>query len=139
MKRETLCWTCKNAAGAQRCSWSSEFIPVEGWNAMRSDLQCDGRMIESYCVIECPQYMVDLKAHIKAERPSATEQELGEKQKEAVEKLRCLHDEYLFTQEQIAWKVGYAASSIAKWVNMTQGMRVKVAENILRRAEKYLP
>lgn len=52
---ETLCWLCKNSCGG--CSWSSKFIPVEGWEAIPTKINIqDGESIDSFHVIRCPEY-----------------------------------------------------------------------------------
>lgn len=67
MKTEnlSLCWQCIHAVPdkcAHGCSWSRDFIPVEGWNAQRADLKGYSRCVdppqltESYKVISCPQF-----------------------------------------------------------------------------------
>lgn len=43
---DQLCWYCENACGG--CSWSESFIPVEGWEAIKTG--------ESYHITFCPQY-----------------------------------------------------------------------------------
>ena len=59
-RRETLCWTCKNAVGG--CSWSKNFEPVKGWEAIptkvRGNLEID-EWLDSYMVISCPKYLED--------------------------------------------------------------------------------
>ena len=60
MQKESLCWVCRRAAGAQQCSWARAFLPVEGWKAVRRDVV--GRRDEllcSYRVMECPQFLPD--------------------------------------------------------------------------------
>ena len=58
VKHETLCWGCENAGG--KCSWSSGFIPVEGWKAeptkIKSDYHSKDRFFDSYDVYECPEF-----------------------------------------------------------------------------------
>ena len=43
----TLCWVCQNCFGG--CSWSSEYIPVEGWKAKTTTA--------SYLVLSCPEFL----------------------------------------------------------------------------------
>ena len=43
----TLCWVCQNCFGG--CSWSSEYIPVEGWKAKKTPT--------SYLVLSCPEFL----------------------------------------------------------------------------------
>lgn len=53
----TLCWQCKNATGG--CSWSKDFTPVAGWNAIPTKLKAVTQNIilhSSYLVIDCPQF-----------------------------------------------------------------------------------
>ena len=66
----TLCWTCGRACGgANGCSWSREYKPVEGWDAERRDVAVwrgeSGRQYteysESYYVKRCPEYVPDRK------------------------------------------------------------------------------
>ena len=60
---QTLCWNCANATGG--CSWSEygTFQPVEGWTAERRDIRNKfGEDIESYIVIDCPEFIRDAQA-----------------------------------------------------------------------------
>lgn len=50
----TKCWTCKNACGG--CSWSRDFIPVEGWNAVKTQYMDCGNVVDSYFIKSCPEY-----------------------------------------------------------------------------------
>lgn len=47
---ETLCFTCAKAC-TKKCSWSSEFIPVNGWTALSTR--------NGYFVSHCPEYVCD--------------------------------------------------------------------------------
>ena len=51
------CWTCKNACGG--CSWSREFIPVDGWTAEETHIKSNVGYEESYKIIKCPEYILD--------------------------------------------------------------------------------
>lgn len=51
----TKCWTCKNACNGG-CSWSMDFIPVNGWKAEKTFIPSNGEFAESYHVISCPEY-----------------------------------------------------------------------------------
>lgn len=56
----TLCWGCMKAVGPRekRCSWSREFIPVEGWTAQETKLGMGhGKPTQSYRVEKCPLYV----------------------------------------------------------------------------------
>ena len=55
----TLCWHCVNAVpNAERgCSWSRKLIPVEGWRATRKPMKYDLKMVESFIVHWCPEYV----------------------------------------------------------------------------------
>ena len=57
---DTLCWLCAKANC--RCSWSRFFIPVDGWEAKKTRVKngCgDDAFIESYKVINCPEFEQD--------------------------------------------------------------------------------
>lgn len=57
---KTLCWDCANYCGG--CSWSEHLnhTPVKGWRAFRRDLSNKtGETIESYVVIDCPEFIRD--------------------------------------------------------------------------------
>lgn len=59
-EKKTICWTCANACGG--CSWSDHWKhrPVPGWKAEKALLRVNrGEMVESYSVIECPEYRPD--------------------------------------------------------------------------------
>jgi hypothetical protein len=55
--KNTLCWTCKKCYG--QCSWSANFIPVEGWQALPTTLNNNTYVDTSYLVIKCPEYVDD--------------------------------------------------------------------------------
>lgn len=65
--KESLCWTCQNAVPNKEngCSWSINFKPVKGWDAIRQDVMHNGgkerwtRPLESYKVRKCPCYKED--------------------------------------------------------------------------------
>ena len=56
-RKTQLCWSCKNACGG--CSWSREFKPIKGWNATPTKLLGDDRYIDSFKIVECPEYIKD--------------------------------------------------------------------------------
>lgn len=69
LNRGTLCWLCGNYCGG--CSWTRNFIPVEGWEA-EEDVIKEGkpsytkngyvreiRTIKSYKVKKCPEFWND--------------------------------------------------------------------------------
>ena len=55
---DTLCWRCANACGG--CSWSRNFIPVSGWDAIptriRTHHSTAAATNESYIVRQCPRF-----------------------------------------------------------------------------------
>lgn len=56
----TQCLACNNAYGG--CRWSQEGQPVPSWDAVRNDLVDTApifRRIESYVVLNCPQFRLD--------------------------------------------------------------------------------
>ena len=62
-KHSTLCWDCDKACG--RCSWSKNFKPVEGWQAVPTKIfqytTGQGRKriayyTDSFDVYECPEF-----------------------------------------------------------------------------------
>lgn len=64
---DTLCGICAHAAkgDCSPCPWAREFKPVEGWTAEATRVQMSTRegkagakVVESYCVIQCPLYKV---------------------------------------------------------------------------------
>ena len=60
----TICWGCAKATG--NCSWSDypNPKPVKGWRAVRNDIQHkDGTSVESYIVIECPEFIKDAEEY----------------------------------------------------------------------------
>ena len=57
LKTNTLCWNCKNAIFG--CSWSREFIPVPGWEAVETSLRLHKKPEDectSYIVLKCPEF-----------------------------------------------------------------------------------
>lgn len=59
-RKDTKCWTCQNCFGG--CSWSRDFIPVDGWKAEKTFIPSNEQYAESYKVIECPKYRKDKRA-----------------------------------------------------------------------------
>ena len=62
-KHDTLCWDCAKATG--KCSWSKNFVPVEGWEADPTKVKngfitWKGRkifsLVDSFDVHECPEF-----------------------------------------------------------------------------------
>ena len=52
----TLCWVCQNCFGG--CSWSRDYIPVEGWKAKATTVQRQPREgVASYLVLSCPEFL----------------------------------------------------------------------------------
>lgn len=68
---ETLCWSCKNAVPnleqTRGCSWSREFVPVKGWDAIETTVGvtrfADGSRYytrePNYLIIKCPEFVLD--------------------------------------------------------------------------------
>lgn len=57
--KTTLCWECAKNGGL--CSWSKNFTPVEGWEAIPTKIQARGAYnehgeIDSFKVISCPEF-----------------------------------------------------------------------------------
>lgn len=59
-RKESKCWDCKNCYGG--CSWSREFKPVNGWEAIETNLPSNGAYATSYKVIECPEFIEDRRS-----------------------------------------------------------------------------
>lgn len=52
----TLCWSCQN----NECSWHKKFKPVEGWEAIETELNRKGQTtLSSYLVTACPEFIAD--------------------------------------------------------------------------------
>ena len=51
---ETLCWMCQKSC-TKGCSWSNDFVPVNGWVAVKNE------KTGSYSVITCPEFVNDGK------------------------------------------------------------------------------
>ena len=52
--KEQLCCTCSKAYGG--CSWSRNFKPVEGWTANPTIITHGDRTMDSFEIIECPEW-----------------------------------------------------------------------------------
>ena len=52
--KSTICWKCKKASGG--CSWSRDFVPVDGWDAKEKTMQ---RIGLTYLVKYCPEFEED--------------------------------------------------------------------------------
>lgn len=63
----TLCWDCANACGG--CSWSSEFRPVDGWEATPTRVKVYRwkyggiKEVDSFHVTKCPLFKDDTKQY----------------------------------------------------------------------------
>ena len=53
MRKEQLCWTCKNAY-AHKCTWVSKHCVPNGAQVVKSKLYCD-----SFQIVGCPNYETD--------------------------------------------------------------------------------
>jgi hypothetical protein len=51
----TLCWKCKRATDSS-CSWSKEFKPVEGWEAVQTTIKGQSYR-NTYRVKKCPKFV----------------------------------------------------------------------------------
>ena len=61
---ETLCWRCGRACGLQQCRWALFGQPVPGWMAEETRIRTpDNKILASYRVIACPEYMPDRVEH----------------------------------------------------------------------------
>lgn len=56
---ESLCWDCAHAVGG--CCWSSDFVPVPGWNALERPIMANNGTYSStsFMVMECPQFRAE--------------------------------------------------------------------------------
>ena len=52
--KEQPCCTCKKAVFG--CSWSRNFKPVEGWEAIPTIITHGDRQMGSYQILNCPEY-----------------------------------------------------------------------------------
>lgn len=66
--RVSICWDCKNSVPNEKygCSWSRNFEPVKGWNAIETSMVINDysknvktKTIKSYCVCSCPKFIKD--------------------------------------------------------------------------------
>lgn len=55
----TLCWWCVNSVPSLKhgCSWSREFVPVDGWRADKEKRTYNIHEVDSYTVHWCPEYI----------------------------------------------------------------------------------
>ena len=50
-----ICYICKNACGG--CSWSANFIPIEGWDAQPTIIKDSEGDFASYEIKGCPEFI----------------------------------------------------------------------------------
>ena len=55
LKKSSICIDCAKCEA--KCSWSSRFVPVEGWEA--EYVEGGPNRLPSYCVISCPEFEKD--------------------------------------------------------------------------------
>lgn len=60
IKKSSICLDCKKSGG--NCSWSSKFIPVEGWDAEFVEGSKKAVRLPSYRVKSCPEFQKDREA-----------------------------------------------------------------------------
>lgn len=62
IKKSSICLDCKKSGG--NCSWSSKFIPVEGWDAeyIEGGMSGNSTRLPSYHVKSCPEFQKDREA-----------------------------------------------------------------------------
>ena len=54
---KSLCWKCSRATGF--CSWSRDFEPVQGWDAVQTVIKSSDGNVDSYEVKSCPLFERD--------------------------------------------------------------------------------
>ena len=57
-KAQSLCWRCGNAY-AKKCSWFTDYTPVDGWDAQENRYNCGGYVGAAYNVLKCPNFTPD--------------------------------------------------------------------------------
>lgn len=60
----SLCMFCRNSVPNPRvrkgCSWSVDFVPVSGWEAVATTIHISAnKKAKGYCVTKCPQFVGD--------------------------------------------------------------------------------
>lgn len=64
-KKDSICWHCKRSSAkpGDQCSWTCNFQPVKGWDAVPTicDRHSHGVMSHSYNVRHCPLYIREEK------------------------------------------------------------------------------
>lgn len=55
--RANICFRCQKAICG--CSWSREFVPVDGWTAEPVILKGFGKDVPSYHITACPEFVED--------------------------------------------------------------------------------
>lgn len=56
-KDNSICWCCEKSCTAE-CSWSREFIPVDGWTA---EPWKTANGVDSFLVRECPEFVKEIR------------------------------------------------------------------------------
>lgn len=51
------CWKCKKAVGG--CSWSDRGVPVKNWRAEKTVIKENEGNLDSYLILECPEFVKD--------------------------------------------------------------------------------
>ena len=61
-KKKSICIDCANSGAL--CSWSRDFVPVEGWEAeyVEGGMHGNNTRLPTYCVKSCPQFISDREA-----------------------------------------------------------------------------
>ena len=62
-KERTICWDCQKTCGG--CSWSREFKPVEGWEAVETT---DYAGDKSFLVRKCPEFVREISRKRDADK-----------------------------------------------------------------------
>lgn len=111
MNRETLCWKCGRCTGF--CPWSKwhDMQPVEGWTAMRRDVEYPNeKPKESYIVLACPLFVPDGRDHEQGRHTKRTW--TAEQKRQVMELLRDG-----MTYKECAALMGRTPGSVAYWVS----------------------
>lgn len=76
-RNQSICWYCANAVPCKTtgCSWSRDFIPVDGWDAQCTDdyharalvQDAQGNPRHVYCVKDCPEFLPSTDEFQKAQ------------------------------------------------------------------------
>lgn len=138
-KCQTICWNCKNTNG-NKCSWFAKNAkPVDGWVAIRNDMVLEKRVVPSYCVLECPNFVEEeIKTSCEYINDSRCESEpMDKREKMGVALKKCM-DAHGISAKALASEIEKCADSVHRYIRGYTSYSPKMVAGVLPDIYDYI-